>query len=118
MRNISFLLTKPQILARTKTVTRRLTWESLKPGTLLRAVERGQGLKKGERVKPLTTIRVVSVRREPLMRLYESGYGDEECRKEGFGGMASNDFVAWFCKANRPCMPNWLVTRIEFEYVD
>jgi hypothetical protein len=39
MRNISFQLTQPQILARTKTVTRRLNWTGLKAGTLLQGVD-------------------------------------------------------------------------------
>lgn len=41
MRNMSFALTKRQVLERTKTVTRRLGWEKLRPGDLVRAVEKG-----------------------------------------------------------------------------
>lgn len=110
------MMTKDQVRAGTKTVTRRLGWEWLKPDTLLRGVEKGQGLKKGEKVKPLREIRVISVRREPLMLMYQPRYGANECAKEGYPGRDPLDFIAHFCKVNRPCQPNWLVTRIEFDY--
>lgn len=112
------MMTKDQVRAGTKTVTRRLGWEWLKPGTMLRGVEKGQGLKKGEKMKAIREILVLDVRREPLMRLYETGYGASECTKEGYPGLNPLDFVAHFCVVNRPCQPNWLVTRIEFEYAD
>jgi hypothetical protein len=47
MRLISFALTTGQIRNRTTTVTRRLWWKNLKPGTLLQPVEKAPGLKKG-----------------------------------------------------------------------
>ena len=65
---MSFALTTEQIFNRTKTVTRRVGWTFLKPGDLLCAVRKGQGLKKGEKVERLATLRVVSVRRESLDR--------------------------------------------------
>ena len=43
------MLTKEQILARTKTVTRRLGWWFLKPGDVVWACEKCMGLKKGEK---------------------------------------------------------------------
>jgi hypothetical protein len=64
MRLMSFSLTTPQILARTKTVTRRMGWTFLRPGDLVQAIEKGQGLKKGEHVKRLAVLRIVDVRRE------------------------------------------------------
>ena len=118
MRNMSFGLTQTQVRAGTKTVTRRLGWRTLRPGENLQAIEKGQGLRKGEKVKPIRSIRILNVRREPLIRLYEPRYGAEECAKEGFPGRDPLEFVIWFCKAHRPCKPNWLVTRIEFEYAD
>jgi hypothetical protein len=87
MRNISFMLTQQQILARTKTVTRRVGWAKLKAGDLLRGVEKGMGLKSGEKVRPFATFRVVSVRAEPLSAMTtDLDYGFVECRKEGFSG--------------------------------
>lgn len=122
MRNISFAMTKDQIMAGTKTVTRRLGWAWLKPGTVLQGVEKGQGLKKGEKVKPLRVIRVLNVRREPLNEMIQKvSYGLDECVKEGYENHSSlrfpSAFVEHFCAANRPCQPWWVITRIEFEYV-
>jgi hypothetical protein len=124
VRNMSFALTTPQILDRSKTVTRRLGWEALKPGTLVQAVEKAQGLKKGETVRKLAVIRATDVRREPLSRLIDDlDYGLAEVAKEGFGDHpwvqgSAHGFVELFCNANRPCEPSWTVTRIEFEYVE
>lgn len=121
MRNISFSMTKDQVRAGTKSVTRRLGWAWLKPGTLLQGVEKGQGLKKGEKIKPIRVIRVLSVTREPLDRMTrDSDYGIEECIREGYPeGPRSfpSEFVSFFCASNRPCEPHWMITRIEFEYL-
>jgi hypothetical protein len=123
MRNISFMLTQKQILARTKTVTRRVGWAKLKEGDLLRGVEKGMGLKAGEKVRLLATIRVVSVRAEPLSAMTaDLDYGRAECEKEGFGDHATlswpSPFVEFFCGSHRGCTPDTVVSRIEFEYVD
>lgn len=123
MRNISFMLTTDQIKARTKTVTRRIGWAKLVPGQLLRGVEKGMGLKAGEKVKELAVIRVVSVRQEPLKAMSDDfEYGFSECEKEGFGDHATlrwpSQFVKFFCNSHRGCTPQTMVTRIEFEYVN
>lgn len=112
-------MTPDAIRNRTKTVTRRLAWWDLEPGTLLCAVEKAQGLKKGEKVVRLGVIRVLQVGWEPLDTFFE--YGSEECTREGFPELTPNGFVDMFCRANG-CDPNlpqlaW-VNRIEFEYVD
>ncbi len=111
MRHISFALTTPQILNRSKTVTRRLGWRNLKPGTLLQAVEKGQGLKKGEKVKRLAIIRVERVRRQPLRAIDKV-----DCIREGFPELTAAEFVEMFCKHNG-CTPDAEVTRLEFSYV-
>lgn len=123
MRNISFMLTKEQIKKRTKTVTRRTGWTKLVPGQLLRGVEKGMGLKAGEKTKELAIIRVVSARQEPLSALTtDIDYGFAECEKEGFGDHATlrwpSQFVEFFCNSHKGCTPDSMVTRIEFEYVD
>ena len=41
MRNISFMLTKERLADRRKTATRRLGRSKLKPGDVLRGVEKG-----------------------------------------------------------------------------
>lgn len=116
MRNMSFALTTVQMLARTKTVTRRLGWRDLEKGTLLQAVEKARGLPKGTKVHKLGVIRVLSVRREPLSRLHDPRYGKLEAKKEGFPALSGREFVAHFVE-NLGCKPSTVVTRIEFEHV-
>ncbi len=120
MRSISFSLTTDQVRDRTKTVTRRLRWKNLKPGTLLQGVVKAMGLKKGERQEKLEVIRVLSVRQEPLTALIlKPVYGREETTKEGFPeGHPLHEpaaFVQMFCEHNR-CEPDEVITRIEFDY--
>jgi hypothetical protein len=111
-RMISFALTTAQVRARTKTVTRRAGWLKLKRGDILQAVERAQGLKRGEHVTKLCLIRVRSVRREPLNAVTK-----REVEREGFPGMTPSQFVAMFCGSHKDFWPSTKVTRIEFEYL-
>jgi hypothetical protein len=115
VRNISFSMTTEAVRRREKTVTRRLAWWNLKPGDLLQAVEKAQGLKKGEHVKPICAIRVVSVRREPLNHFVTFKWAMELAR-EGFPELIPAEFLDVFCRANR-CNVDTLVNRIEFAYV-
>jgi hypothetical protein len=119
MRNISFALTTEQVRNQTKTVTRRLGWRTLQPGTLLQPVVKGMGLKKGEKAEKVgSPIRVVKVNREPLEFMAKDPvYGAREARAEGFPSMRGEDFVAMFCEHNA-CRPETEVTRIEFEYTE
>lgn len=118
MRLISFQLTQRQILARTKNVTRRAGWLSLKAGDRLQAVEKGMGLKRGETVKRLALLRVVNVRRELMRRMMDVVvYGRAECVREGFPEMTPAEFVAFFCASHRGCTPETEITRIEFVYL-
>lgn len=112
MRLMSFMLTTAQILDRSKTVTRRLGWEELAPGTRLKAVEKAMGLKNGERVNVLAEIEVVSVTQERLSLI-----SAEDCAREGFPDLTPAQFVAMFCEHMR-CKPTRRVNRIEFRYVD
>lgn len=112
MRAISFSATIPQIQNRTKTVTRRLGWKTLKPGQELRGVEKAMGLKKGEKHKTLAIIKVTGVRQEPL-----NACTNKDAVAEGFPEMTGAEFAEFFCKAMR-CTPDTNVTRIEFEYID
>ena len=112
MRNMSFALTTPQFLDGTKTVTRRNGWKFLTAGTLICAVEKGMGLKKGEKVKRLGVIRITSVRREPLNAITQ-----EDCIAEGFPDLTPEQFITFYAKHNK-CKPDTLVTRIEFEKLE
>ena len=119
MRNMSFSMTTEAVRNRTKTVTRRLGWAFLKPGDLLMACEKCQGLKKGEKVKRLGVIRVVSVEKETLHDLfhYDLTATQYEMEREGFDGWTPWGFVDMFITANH-CSEHTPLNRIEFEYVD
>jgi len=105
------MLTTPQMVARTKRVTRRLGWWNLKAGDVVMAVEKGMGLKRGEKVKRLYPIRVLSTRPEPLQDITQA-----ECDLEGFPEMKPGDFVVMFMDTHH-CEPFVTVNRIEFEEV-
>jgi hypothetical protein len=108
-------MTTEAVRQRRKTVTRRIGWTGkLRPGDILQAVEKAQGLKKGEHVKPICLIRVVSVKREQLDNVYAY---EGETAAEGFPDLTPHGFMAMFCKANR-CETWRMVNRIEFEYED
>lgn len=111
-RNMSFILTTQQIEDRTKTVTRRLGWANLEPGDIIQAVEKGMGLKKGEKVKKICLIQIISNTREQLNMITK-----EECIKEGFPNFEPDDFIHMFCNHNK-CTPFTYVNRIEFKYIE
>jgi hypothetical protein len=118
MRNCSFMLTTAQVEAEIKDITRRLGWKFAKPGMLLQAIEKGQGLQKGEKIKKLKVIRIKGVRRVRLNEMTRRPrYGRAECRREGFPEMSPAQFVTFFCEGHKGCKPSSYVTRIEFEYV-
>lgn len=115
--NISFALTTEQFTARTKDVTRRLGWHRLTAGKVLTAIEKGQGLRKGEHPVKLGQIRTVDVRRERLdAMLKDVDYGHKEVIREGFPLMTPREFVVMFCLYNN-CKPWRVVTRIEYTYL-
>lgn len=92
MRNISFALTTAQFEDGSKDVTRRFGWWFLKPGDRLRVVEKAMGLKKGEKMRVLGYIDVVSTRAEPLNAITQ-----EDCVREGFPKWTPGMFVAFLC---------------------
>jgi hypothetical protein len=73
----------------------------------------------------LGTIRVVSVRTEPLNSVSDPGplvdeygpYGFDETAREGFPGWGGGAFVKMFLEHMGGDLDQ-VVTRIEFEYVD
>lgn len=113
------MLTKDQIRAGTKTVTRRLGWLFAQEGMLLLPVEKCMGLKAGEAMVPLRgPIKLISVRQERLSRMIdEPGYGTEEARLEGFPDWTGQQFVDFYCK-QPGAFPNREVTRLEFSFTD
>jgi hypothetical protein len=117
MRIMSFAETIPQMRARTKTVTRRLGWENLKPGDRVLAVEKARGVKVKDR-KAIHVIRCVANGREHLYNCDAPG----EMEKEGFPSMDPMDFIRMFCRINGLStagvygMAAPIVSRIEFAH--
>jgi len=111
-RNMSFAMTTEQVRGRTITVTRRFGWWFLKPGDVVCAVEKAMGLQKGEKVKRLGMIRIVSTRAEPLDVITQ-----KDVIKEGFPDWTPLKFVQFLVKYYGAA-DDLLVNRIEFEYVD
>lgn len=93
-RRMSCALTADAVRARSKTVTRRAahSWVDLKVGDRLTLVEKGQGLRAGERQVVLAEVEIVSVTVEPLGRM---AWGDQV--KEGFPGMTRSEFFDMWC---------------------
>lgn len=110
-RNMSFSLTIKQFKARTKTVTRRFGWYFLKPGDVVRGVEKAMGLKPGEKIKPLGMIRIVSVRTEPL-----NDITPDDVVREGFPEWTPEQFVAMLVE-HYSVSPTVMVNRIQFKYL-
>lgn len=114
MHNMSFMLTTQQMYAELKDVTRRDAWWNLQGGEIIMAVEKGMGLKKGEKVKRIYPIQIISAKREPLTRLLKNDrYAQDEVLREGFPDMTPEEFVEFFCKSHK-CTPDKIVNRIQF----
>ena len=94
-KNMAFSMTIRQMYEGTKTVTRRLGWNDLKPGDIVCAVEKGMGLKKGERVKRIGLIKISSVRQERLDAITKA-----DCAREGFPAMTPEQFIDMFMRAS------------------
>jgi len=110
-RNMSFAMTTDQIRAQDKTVTRRFGWWFLKPGDIVWGVEKAMGLKKGEQIKRLAKIRIVSTRAEPLDAITQ-----DDVIKEGFPDWTPIHFINMLVQHYK-VEPSATVNRIEFEYV-
>ena len=118
MRNMSFALTVEPMRQHLKHCTRRYGWDDIKVGELLQAVEKCQGLKKGEHVKKLDIIRVTAERWEPLTQMVEfPEYGKAEVILEGFPTMSPAEFVMMVARANHK-EPYQMIHRIAFEFVE
>lgn len=109
--NMSFSLTTAQVRAKTKTHTLRTRWRWLKGGEILMAVEKGMGLKKGEKVVKLGQIRVTKVTWKRLNTITQ-----EQVIREGFPEMTPKQFIEFFCK-HMGVHPRKRVNFIEFDYV-
>jgi hypothetical protein len=111
--NMSFMLTVGQMESGQKSETRRLGWKTAKVGQIVTPIEKGQGLQRGEKVKPLGCgpIRFTQVRQERLIEIDQAGVD-----REGFPDMNPQRFIRMFCQHNG-CTADTVVTVIQFERV-
>lgn len=116
-RHMSFALTRNQIEARTKTVTRRAGWRFLKAGDVLNAVNKVRGFRPGEHPVLLAQIRVTDVRVEPLKAITAVDVVAEGLAAHWDVEGVPERFIEFFCKTHKGCTPETEVTRIAFEYL-
>lgn len=118
---MSFALTVRHVINRSKTVTWRVGWSWLQPGTLLQPVLKAQGLKKGERVTKIgPPIRVLSVTPERLdaLRYQPLEVQRAELAREGVSRTCDTwqDFMTRYFHS-QGVKVDQVLTRIEFEYL-
>ncbi len=116
-RNMSFMLTTDQVRGEIKHVTRRNGWDHVKPGEIVQAVEKCQGIPEGGHVTRICLIQILSKRWERIDRMItDREYGLKEVALEGFPDWTPEQFVDMYCKHNKK-KPEELCNRIRFEYV-
>lgn len=121
--------TEAAVVARTKTVTRRLGWLFLKPGDRLTLCKKVMGRKAGEPLVRLAEVEIVSVRREPLGFIAREDVDREGVPTEVFqpdpqftpharycGDCRVTDWIAWYARTFRVSALD-KVTRIEWRYL-
>ena len=109
---MSVALTERQVRDQTKTVTRRLGWQNLRPGDILTLCGKIMGRRRGEPVVRIVDVEIMSVRRERLAAITPN-----DVIAEGFPDMSPAQFVEFFTSAHRDCYPHSEVTRIEWRYL-
>lgn len=90
MRNMSFFHTQEQYLDGSKTETTRKGWANLKPGEKFMGIEKGQGLKKGKKVKRLGPS--ITLKNEPI-KINTNYYTQANVDAEGFPGLTPEEFI-------------------------
>ena len=124
-RLMSVAYTADAVIARRKTVTRRLGWRFLKPGDRLTLCRKVMGRKKGEPLDRICEVEVVSVRREPLCAMTDrdvirEGIAPFDVRFDEWdwrGIPPAVSFVSWYAWTFG-VDPYDEVTRIEWRYLD
>jgi hypothetical protein len=130
MRHRSFSKTTRQMRESTpdnilKDITRRWNWSFARPGLHTLAVEKCQGLKKGEHPIPIRECVDVAINREPLMDIVRRPYrdGKYEVAREGFPQWIGQEikFVEMLLETDNPKkIKVWAetpLTRIEFRHI-
>ena len=115
MRNMSFSETTDAFRENRKDVTRRLGWKNLKPGEHFMAIEKGQGLKKGEKVVRLGECVCIMNTPEQVQDIicWPIRFGRKETEREGFPELDACQFAEMFLKMNN-CTLDTPINRIEF----
>ena len=108
---MSFMLTKEQFKDGSKTETRRMGWWFLEHGDLVQGVEKGMGLKRGEKVVKLGLIYIIATIPEKLCEISQ-----ESVRREGFPDKSPEWFIDFFCRSHKGCTPEHVVNRIIFKH--
>ena len=125
-RRMSCAMTIDAVRDRSKTVTRRHvdTWKTLKPGDRLTLIEKGMGLKPGEKQVVICEVEVVDVRVEPITLMStDIRYGRQEVALEGFPDADPVKWVRWWAESHKVpvqyivCAPP-MCRRIEWRYLD
>ena len=97
---MSCSMTVEAVRDRSKTVTRRHvdTWMTLTSGDRLTLIERGMGLKAGQKQVVLAEVEIVSVRSELLL----AGLSDAELAAEGFDPdvWTSHAWAMWWAESH------------------
>jgi hypothetical protein len=106
-------LTEAQVIAREKTVTRRMGWLHARVGEQLTLCRKVMGRKRGEPLVRLAQVEITAITREPLADITPA-----ELLAEGFPDMTAQEFIAFFCASHRDCRPDSHVTRIQWRYLD
>lgn len=126
MRLRSFSMTTKQMRESTpdhilKDCTRRLNWLFARPGLHTMAVEKAQGLKKGEHPSYIRECVDVQVSREPLIDIVKRPYrnGQYEVAREGFPEWIGQEIKFYeMMKEQYPwILPEVPITRIEFKHI-
>jgi hypothetical protein len=109
---MSFMLTTQQMYDKTKTHTIRDGWWNLKPGEILNAVEKCQGLKKGQKIVRICQICVVDTKTSSLLCVTP-----DLCDMEGFPELTPVGFAHMFMGHMRKVSLTTPLNFIEFEYI-
>ena len=110
MRLISCAKTIPQVVAQTKTETRRLGWKLARPAWRLIVIERNDYRRGGTPVA-LACVELIHTARERLCDI-----SPDAVVREGFPEMTPREFIAFFCREMRAA-PDVELTVLRWRYL-
>lgn len=102
-----------------KDITRRVNWRWAQAGMFLLAVEKTQGIRRGDLVETFGVVELLSVTREPLNHIALRARGPiGDVEREGFPGMTGREFVRMFCEHMPGARADVEVARVVLRHVD